>query len=746
MTELHEINKLINKGFSLITADKTKRPLGSWKDAQTNATDVETFKNQFLSKGSEGVCGIVTGFNDLEVMDVDLKVFSTAQEKKEWFGEYISFLKDNILDFNDKFVIYKTKNEGYHILYKTKRVEGNLKVAKLKGHSQQVLETRGVGGYVVVYSNSYNNKSYLDIDYISDSDREILFAVSRSYNFIDDVIVSVPKKEKNTNPSIGLTPWDDYNNKVSVLDIIGGEFDVVRMLKDRAVIRRHGAESPHSGYVYNDSGLMYLFTSGTSFEAEKGYNAFAVYSQLIHNGDFTAASRDLYNQGYGDRQVTEAPKEITEEVEAEVITSTNFPIDIFPEELQQYMLSCNQSLGNSIDYMSCSLLFLTSIIVGNSLRIQLKANYVDCPSLWISLVGDAGVGKTPSISSITSPLERLNNIEIKKYIEEAQKFEDYTNMSEKDKALASVVDKPRKSQFIVNDITLEALVELHNENPNGVGILKDELAGFFKDMNKYREGGDKEHWLSSWSGKSINLNRKTAKSSFVERAFLPIMGGIQPGILDSFHTEENKDNGFLDRMLFSYPDIELQMWNENEMSQEIVDWYDSYISNFYQSVKRNIKYSEGGTIEPVVAKFSPEAKKEYTRIMNKIIMIRKGDDESESMKSILPKQMQYIGRFALLINTLSCLNDKSMTRDVIEVDSLLKAERLSEYFVSMNKKLVAKSTKRNRSKMAMDSKKSNEENFKAVYKKNPNITSKELATLIGVNVRTIRRYINNLKK
>jgi hypothetical protein len=339
----------------------------------------------------------------------------------------------------------------------------------------------------------------------------------------------------------------------------------------------------------------------------------------------------------------------------------------------------------------------------------------------------------------------LNNIEIKKYIEEAQKFEDYSNLNEKEKALASVVDKPRKTQFIVNDITLEALVELHNENPNGVGILKDELAGFFKDMNKYREGGDKEHWLSSWSGKSINLNRKTAKSSFVERAFLPIIGGIQPGILDAFHTDENKDNGFLDRMLFSYPDIELQMWNENEMSQDIVDWYDSYISNFYQSTKRNIRYDAGGSVEPVTAKFTPEAKKEYMRIMNKIIMIRKGDAESEDMKSILPKQMQYIGRFALLINTLACIGDKSMTKDVIEVESLLKAEKLSEYFVSMNKKLVANSTKRNRSKRLIDNKKTSEENFKAIYKKNPSVTNKELATLIGVSVRTVMRYKNNLK-
>jgi len=743
MTELFEINKLISKGFSLITADKNKRPLGSWKDAQTTATDVETFKNQFLSKGSEGVCGIVTGFNDLEVMDVDLKVFSTAQEKKEWFGEYISFLQDNIMDFDDKFVIYKTKNEGYHILYKTKRVEGNLKVAKLKGHSQQVLETRGVGGYVVLYANSYNNRSYLDIDYISDSDREILFAVSRSYNFIEDVVVSVPKKEKNTAPSVGLTPWDDYNNKVSVLDIIGGEFDVVRMLKDRAVIRRHGAESPHSGYVYNDSGLMYLFTSGTQFEAEKGYNAFAVYSHLVHNGDFTAASRDLYSQGYGDRQVIETPKEIIEE--AEVVVETDFPLDIFPAELQTYIKACNESLNNSIDYMACSLLFLTSIIIGNSLELEVKRGWKESANLWMSLVGRAGVGKTPSISSITFPLSRLNNIEIKKHIEDAQKYENYMNMSEKDKAMSSVVEKPKKTQFIVNDVTLEALVELHNENPNGIGVLKDELAGFFKDMNKYREGGDLEHWLSSWSGKEINLNRKTAKSSFVEKAYLPIMGGIQPSILDSFHTDENKDNGFLDRMLFTFPEIEIEKYSDKEMSQQVLDWYESYINTFYQSTKRNIKYSEGGTIEPIIAKFTLEANAEWIRIFNEITDVQNGEDESESMKSMLPKQKAYICRFALIINTLASHSDKSINKDVIEVDSVLKAERLSKYFVSMNKKLIAESIKRNKSKVVLDKKKSNEENFKAIYKSNPNVTSKELATLIGVSRRTITKYKNNLK-
>ena len=60
------------------------------------------------------------------------------------------------------------------------------------------------------------------------------------------------------------------------------------------------------------------------------------------------------------------------------------------------------------------------------------------------------------------------------------------------------VKKPRKSQFIADDITIEALVDLHQESKNSVGVFKDELAGWFKDMNKYREGSDLQFWLCKW--------------------------------------------------------------------------------------------------------------------------------------------------------------------------------------------------------------------------------------------------------
>ena len=71
--------------------------------------------------------GIVTGYNNLEVIDIDLKVFATVAERQQFWTELLSFLHDNIYDFEDKFIIVKTKNAGYHILYRCKNIVGNKK-------------------------------------------------------------------------------------------------------------------------------------------------------------------------------------------------------------------------------------------------------------------------------------------------------------------------------------------------------------------------------------------------------------------------------------------------------------------------------------------------------------------------------------------------------------------------------------------------------------------------------------------
>ena len=204
---------------------------------------------------------------------------------------------------------------------------------------------------------------------------------------------------------------------------------------------------------------------------------------LLHNGDFKEATKDLYEQGFGSRRKKEIEKDKPKIDKPLPISGINFPLDIFPEEIQHYILECNKKLDANIDYMGCSLLWLISVCVGNTYEIEVKKGWTEPGVIWLAVVGRAGIGKTPSIDNIIKPLNVLNFKEIKRYSDQMEVYNYYNDLTKKEKEEHPEPMKPKKTQFIANDITLEALVDLHQESDNAVGVFKDELAGWFKDMN-----------------------------------------------------------------------------------------------------------------------------------------------------------------------------------------------------------------------------------------------------------------------
>jgi len=741
---ISKINRLIDDGYSVITIGDKKVPNIKWKEFQTQPMSKEDFAKVYDLPTTQGQ-GLCTGYNGLEVIDVDLKILPTLKAQQEFWTEYVQYLQSEIADFNEKFVIYKTINNGYHILYRCAEIQGNQKLAKLKESPEAIIETRGIGGYVFIYEKKVTELSYSDIKEISVKDREMILHISRLFDYKEPEIQQAPEQI----PTDSIAPWTDYNSRNSVWDVLGGEFKIVRRLKDKQVIKREGGTSDHSGYVYENSGYMYLFTTGTIYPAEKILSPFAIYAYKYHGGDMKEASRDLYKKGFGTRQVK---KTVAEYSPADITIDSNqmtFPIDIFPANIQTYMMECHRTLNASIDYMGCSMLWLLSIIIGNSIKIQVKTGWIESANLWMAIVGRPGVGKTPNINNIIFPLQKANNSEIKTYIKRMDAYRAYMDLEKKEREAEEKLYKPIKTQFIASDITLEALVELHEENKNAVGVFKDELAGWLKDMNKYRAGSDLEFWLSSWSNKGVALNRKTSKSSFVESPIIPILGGIQPGVLNQFYTEENKDNGFIDRILTCYPDVEVEMYNDNEMDAELLQEYEDFIINMYQHIKRNVVvYDNEQQISSIIAVFTESAKKEWMRIHDEITAMQNSSTENEYMKSMLPKQKSYIPRFALLINTLDSMTSAdAFPHDIICKESVLKAERLSKYFINMAKKVKLKSSETFELKkvMALNKGKSKKEQIQEVFKVHPEFNRSEAADILGVSRQTIKNWLKEIK-
>jgi hypothetical protein len=371
---------------------------------------------------------------------------------------------------------------------------------------------------------------------------------------------------------------------------------------------------------------------------------------------------------------------------------------------------------------------------------------VENATVWISIVGKAGIGKTPSIHNMIFPLLKVNSREVKRYYKELEKFNYYNSLSKKEQQQEIEVEKPTKSQFIANDITLEALVDLHQESDNSVGVFKDELAGWLKDMNKYRAGSDLEFWLSCWSGKSVSLNRLTRAGSFVEKPLIPVLGGIQPSILNGFQTEENKENGFMDRLLLSFPDAVVDNYNDNEMNYDVIQWYSDNIVAFFDTIRTVLKRDSEGVITPMTAKFSDEAKIEWKRIFNEITKHQNSDDENEYLKSMYPKQKSYIPRFALLLHVFDEFFSTGGKTLLISKESVLKAEKLSKYFIATAKKIKVNTTEVNEIRTTAKGGKNTMEKLKAIWQENPDFNRSTVAELLGVSRVTIYKMLDAIKK
>ena len=737
---LTHAKKLIDLGYSLIVSDHEKTPIGKWTKLQQTPLTKEEFEIRYNWTEVHYV-GLVTGYNGFECIDVDLKVFATLKEQNDFWNEFLQLLKDNIDDFDLKFTIYKTINQGYHILYKTKVVEGNKKIARLKGHTEAVIESRGKGGYCVVYTNNITDLTYLDVKHISDKDREILWTICKMYNWTgdEDIKQDVSDKYEST-----LSPWKDYNERVSIWDIISDDFKIVSKTQNQDIIKRNGGTSPHSGYIYRDSGCMYLFSTGTIYPHEELISPFKAYTYKHHNGDFTAAARDIYAQGYGSRKGT---KISLQPIDIKVnIERVKFPIDVFDEEIQQYIVQSSQTLGLSIDYMGCAFLWSLSVCIGNSFNVEIKPGWRETATLWLAVVGKPGIGKTPSLNQIIYPLQKLNIRKQKEFQKEYAKFFEFEKLDKEQKKFAEDVKRPKSEQFIVGDITLEALIDLHETNPNCIGVFKDELAGWFKDMNKYRAGSDLEFWLSSWNGQSISLNRKTAKSAFVDKPFIPVIGGIQPDVFEQFATGVNKENGFIDRILISYPELHVDKYNTNIMHHDVLRSYETFLIHLKESLQINFfKVDDKGEIMPQIARFSNEANDEWIRIHDKISDLQNSDDENEYMKSMLPKQKSYIPRFAMILNILMSSYAEDMNANLITKEAMLKAERLSDYFINMSK-LVKQDAQEKADLRKLASHGTNKyEQFVSMYKSDSKLNRTTASEILQVSRRTVLNWITKIE-
>jgi frataxin-like iron-binding protein CyaY len=375
------IKKFLDCNINAIGVGSDKRPSnGQW----SKYIKEKVVPFDVAGVGFGLICGEISG--NLEAIDIDLKHDDTGT----LYDEYVSFVKDHDEELLDSLTIIQTPSGGYHWVYRCEEIEGNKKLAR-KLNKEVLVETRGEGGYIAFIPNKYKavQGTFSTIPQITPKQRELLLIGARRFDQITEE-VRIPKTTYASPRREGKTPWDHYNSENDCLEVLlEGGWTFVYEDSKRIYVKRPGDTSAaHSGNILKDLNLFRPYTSSTSFEAEKSYAPFAVYAVLNHDGDFSAAAKDLSAKGWGDRV---AQKENNEEYRES--TQKPAPKDIVEEDdYTKYLPDAEEDD-----------VYLEAVRSGNLQRGKttgsdaLDKYFVFKDSAFIVVVGDSNVGKTTSL-------------------------------------------------------------------------------------------------------------------------------------------------------------------------------------------------------------------------------------------------------------------------------------------------------------------------------------------------------------
>lgn len=274
-------------GCGLLPLKEDKAPMGPWKDQQTNPKSPEQ-----MQKANN--YGLVCGYNDVEILDLDYKVLNGEEEIQIYDKEVQRFLNDNIENVTKKLAVYETVSGGLHLIYMTTQKEGNKILAKLD-NEKTLFETRGVGGYGFLYPESHLwGNTYESLEYITKGERDLLFSFFKSFDRSKMTSSNMEQGYTKGMSFSSLELINRYNAEHKVTDVVGEDFKVVRNSDIGQVILRNGdTKSKSSGYIFKDSGGMYLFSTSTIYPAETYISPFTANIYKNHNGNFKEAYKDL---------------------------------------------------------------------------------------------------------------------------------------------------------------------------------------------------------------------------------------------------------------------------------------------------------------------------------------------------------------------------------------------------------------------------------------------------------------------
>lgn len=374
-----------------------------------------------------------------------------------------------------------------------------------------------------------------------------------------------------------------------------------------------------------------------------------------------------------------------------------FPINSMPEPLKQMVIETAASVQVAIEVVALTILIITGFAAGRENVFSIKPGLETRPNLFGLVFVERGGRKSASYAPILKPVyqwitnklhdykQALNSLRLKQKERDSLEAIMTNGKVKPDSAGAARIKydqiqleieemskKLRDPEFIADDTTPEALLDLF-QRCQGQGLVSsDDGRAFLKILNGLYSGENREEFhLRGFDCINPIINhRKSKLSAIIEKPFEAVLMMLQIDCLGKLgQSDDLFSSGFLSRCLFVVPDslAGSRVYSERQINESVLAKYEILIRNLLDN---NYSRSIG---EDKVYQAEPIAKEAWIKFYNKTEAEVGPGGKFYNIADLAIRFPEFVRKIALIIAITEAHN-------TILLEDMTRAIILTEYY------------------------------------------------------------------
>lgn len=354
---------------------------------------------------------------------------------------------------------------------------------------------------------------------------------------------------------------------------------------------------------------------------------------------------------------------------------SDLPANAVPAMLERFIKCVSRRKGAPEAFATVSAVTAIGAAIGAGVRMQVRQKddtWTETSNLWSVVVADPGSVKSPVIGDAVQPLKDVD----KRWSKADEAIHNRWVVASKNRKrdAPNPGPEPRIRRAVVDDVTSEKQIRIFRDNPRGVLRTPDELAGLLGGFGQYKSGGgaDREHFLGSFDGRDIKLDRVGSGTISADAATLSLIAGTQPDRLRDMVKNLGSD-GLLQRMIVVLHDGKDRDGIDEDPDRVALEWYGRTLERLAEN---DNAYS--GTV-----RLNPEAGKRLAAAGKQIKLLNNIPGGSSQLKGHIAKWGKLLPRLILIVHVARKMEEGERfdPRDEIEPDTVAMAVRLASFFL-----------------------------------------------------------------